>query len=90
MLHFYYKWRYRRKQTTGAFKLPTHRLGGHSFKVNFSSYLADATPKSRSPKGFDRVQSRRRRLRSLLWLLALLGLGWLVYESIAALSLFRN
>ncbi len=90
MLHLYYKWRYRRKQGSGAFKLPKHNLGGHSFRANFNSYLAQPSVKGRHFDRFDLPNKRRRWFRMLLILLALLALGWLVYESIAALAIFRD
>jgi hypothetical protein len=90
MLHLYYKWRYRRKQATDAFKLPSHSLGGHSFRINFSSYLAQSSVKGRNFDRFDLPQKRRRWLRTLLIVTLLLALGWLVYESIAALAIFRD
>ena len=90
MLHLYYKWRYRRKQGSGAFKLPKHNLSGHSFRANFNSYLAQPSVKGRHFDRFDLPNKRRRWFRMLLILLALLALGWLVYESIAALAIFRD
>ena len=90
MLHLYYKWRYRRKQGSGAFKLPNHNHGGHSFRVNFNSYLAQPSVKGRHFDRFDLPHKRRRWFRMLLILLVLLALGWLVYESIAALAIFRD
>jgi hypothetical protein len=90
MLHLYYKWRYRRKQGSGAFKLPNHNLGGHSFRVNFNSYLAQPDVKGRHFNRYDLPHKRRRWVRILLTLLALLALSWLVYESIAALATFSD
>lgn len=90
MLHQYYKWRYNRSQSAGAFKLPRHEHGGHSFRGNFGSYLSQDSVRGRNFDRFDLPHKRRRWMRVLVTLLLLLTLGWLIYESAAAMSIFRD
>ncbi len=90
MIHLYYKWRYRRSQYAGAFSLPRDDQEGQGFRVNFGSYLAQPSVRGRNFARFDLPQKRRRWLRMLFTLLVLLALGWLVYESVAALAIFRD
>ncbi len=89
MIHFYYKWRYRRSQYAGAFTLPKQATRGYLFRGNFGNYLAQPSVRGRNFSHFDLPRQRRRWMRILLTLLLVLTLGWLAYESVAALTIFR-
>jgi len=87
MFHLYYKWRYRRSQYAGAFSLPKHNQG-QGFRVNFGSYLSQPSVKGRNFDRFDLPQKRRRWMRIAFTLALTLTLGWLIYESAAAIAIF--
>ncbi|CAA6679541.1 Unannotated [Lentimonas sp. CC19] len=89
MFHLYYKWRYRRSQCAGAFRLPRDHKQGHEFRGNFGSYLAQPSVKGRNFDRFDLPQKRRRWIRITFTLVLTLTLGWLIYESAAAMAIFR-
>ncbi|MFQ3226528.1 MAG: hypothetical protein ACI8Z5_002800 [Lentimonas sp.] len=89
MFHLYYKWRYRRSQCAGAYALPKHDYKGNGFRGNFGSYLSQPSVKGRNFDRFDLPQKRRRWLRITFTLALVLALGWLIYESAAALAFFR-
>ena len=40
MLRLIYRWRYRRAQNAGAFKLPPKHKGGGNGRVDLGSYLS--------------------------------------------------
>lgn len=90
MFKLYYKWRYQRSQRAGAFKLPQHSRAGKFFRIDLGSYLSQASVRGRDFSRFDLPQTSRRWLGLLLSVLALLTLGWLIYESVKALSIFRD
>ena len=90
MIHLYYKWRYRRSQYAGAFSLPKQDSQEQVFRVNFGSYLAQPSVRGRNFARFDLPQKRRRWLRIAFTLVLVLTLGWLIYESAAALAIFRS
>jgi len=87
MFHLYYKWRYRRSQYAGAFALPKHRQE-HEFRANFGSYLSQPDVKGRNFDRFDLPQKRRRWMRIAFTLALTTTLGWLIYESAAAMAIF--
>lgn len=90
MLHFLYRWRYRRAQKVGAYKLPPpHRETG-TRPVSLGSYLSQASVRGRTFDRFDLPRKRRRWLGVLGAVLLAVLLGWIILESIAALELFRN
>ena len=89
MIHLYYKWRYRRSQCAGAFTLPKQNRQGKGFRGNFGSYLAQPSVRGRDFSRFDLPKQRRRWLRIAFTLVLTLTLGWLIYESAAALTIFR-
>lgn len=90
MIHLYYKWRYRRSQCAGAFSLPQKDRQGKDSHRNFGSYLAQPSVRGRDFARFDLPQKRRRWLRIIFILCLMLTLGWLTYESAAALAILRN
>jgi hypothetical protein len=90
MIHLYYKWRYRRSQYAGAFSLPKKDRQGQGFRGNFGSYLAQPSVRGRDFARFDLPKKRRRWLRIMFILVLMLTLGWLTYESAAALAILRN
>jgi|TARA_B110000977_G_scaffold133181_1_gene169620 hypothetical protein len=89
MIHLYYKWRYRRSQYVGAFTLPKQTSHGHAFRGNFGSYLAQPSVRGRNFSHFDLPRQRRRWMRIVFTLGLVLTLGWLIYESAAAMAIFR-
>ncbi|MBT4757149.1 MAG: hypothetical protein HOO08_02020 [Opitutae bacterium] len=89
MIHLYYKWRYRRSQYAGAFSLPKEGRQEQGFRGNFGSYLAQPSVRGRNFSHFDLPRQRRRWLRIAFTLLLVLTLGWLIYESAAAMAIFR-
>jgi hypothetical protein len=90
MIHLYYKWRYQRSQSAGAFSLPKHDRQGQGFRVNFGSYLAQPSVRGRHFSRFDLPKNRRRSYQITFILLLTMLLGWLIYESAAALVIFRG
>ncbi len=94
MLRFIYRWRYRRAQKVGAYKIPSPRLEAEGRIVSLGSYLSQTSVRGRTFDRFDLPRRRRRWLGAILAvLLAVLlavVLGWIFVESIAALELFRN
>jgi hypothetical protein len=89
MIHLYYKWRYRRSQYAEAFTLPKQAGRGHGFRGNFGSYLTQPSVRGRNFSHFDLPRQRKRWLRIAFTLLLVLTLGWLIYESAAAMAIFR-
>lgn len=90
MLKYYYQWRYKRSQRVGAFKLPGRRRRETTFRVDLASYLSQDSVRGRHFDRFDLPRNRRRWLHRALFILALILLGWLVYESALAISSFRD
>lgn len=90
MLRFLYRWRYRRAQNAGAFKLPpSHKGGGHG-RVDLGSYLSQSSVRGRSFNRFDLPRKRRRGLSLFIAIILALFVGWVVFESIQALELFQD
>lgn len=90
MLRFLYRWRYRRAQKAGAYKIPSpHREAG-SRPVSLGSYLSQTSVRGRTFDRFDLPRKRRRWLGVVVAALLALLLGWVILESISALELFRN
>lgn len=88
MFKFYYRWKHRRAHQTDAFSLPGERdreVG--QARINFSSYLSQA-----SVRGKPRTQHLPALifiwLRRIVFLAALIFLGWMVYQSTLALIVF--
>ena len=91
MLKSFHLWRHRRSQRRGALKLPHPRAPRESvFRENFGNYLSQSSVRGRTLGQFDLSRRRKRRLKRLLLVLLAAVLAWLVYESVAALQLFRN
>ncbi len=90
MLRFIYRWRYRRAQNAGAFKLPPKHRGGGNGSVNLGSYLSQSSVRGRAFDRFDLPRKRRKGLSIVITISLALLLGWIVLESIAALEIFRN
>jgi hypothetical protein len=90
MLRFIYRWRYRRAQNAGAFKLPPKHKGGGSGRVDLGSYLSQTSVRGRSFSRFDLPRKRRKGLSVLIAVLLALLIGWIVIESIQALELLSN
>ncbi|MEM0967085.1 MAG: hypothetical protein AAGJ81_13140 [Verrucomicrobiota bacterium] len=87
-LRRFYRWRYFRRQRGKRYR-PFGGASGYR-RISFGKHLARSTREGKEFPGFrDRVQRRRRRvIRIVLSAIALLFLGWIVYESIYGLSLF--
>jgi hypothetical protein len=92
MLHYLYRWRYRRAQKAGSFKVPSDRNGYTNGRVNLGSYMSQDSVRGRTFNRFDLPNKRRKSLAIVIIITALLALlvGWIVIESIAALELFKN
>ena len=90
MLRFFYRWRYRRAQKVGAYKIPSsHKEAGRQ-PISLGSYLSQTSVRGRTFDRFDLPRKRRRWLGMVVIVLLAALLGWIVMESIAALELFRN
>ncbi len=90
MLRLLYRWRYRRAQNAGAFKLPPKHRGGGNGRVDLGSYLSQSSVRGRSFDRFDLPRKRRKGLGVIIAIVLALLVGWIVIESVAALELFRN
>jgi hypothetical protein len=90
MFRFLYRWRYRRAQNAGAYKLPPKHRGGGSGRIDLASYLSQSSVRGRSFDRFDLPRKRRKGLAIIIVLLLAILLAWIVLESIAALELFRG
>jgi len=90
MLHYIYRWRYRRAQKAESFKVPSDRDGYTNGRVSLGSYLSQATVRGRTFDRFDLPRKRRKGLAILITIFLALLIGWIAIESIAALELFRS
>jgi hypothetical protein len=90
MLRFIYRWRYRRAQKAGAFKLPPVHRGEGQRTVDLASYLSQTSVRGRDFNRFDLPRKRRRSLSFIIVVLLALLIAWITLESIAALELFQN
>ncbi|MGZ0656807.1 hypothetical protein ACWPKO_05850 [Coraliomargarita sp. W4R53] len=90
MLRYIYRWRYRRAQKAGSYKVPSDRDGYSNGRVNLGSYMSQPSVRGRTFDRFDLPRKRRKGLAIFITILLALLLGWIVIESIAALELFRN
>lgn len=91
MLRFLYRWRYRRAQNAGAFKLPPKHRGGGSGRIDLGSYLSQSSVRGRSFDRFDLPRKRRKRFAVVIAIIVIaIILVWIVLESVAALELFRG
>jgi hypothetical protein len=90
MFKLYYKWRYQRSQRAGAYKLPRQSHASSFFRIDLGSYLSQPAVRGRDFSRFDLPKKSRRWLGFVSILLVVLTLSWLIYESIEALSSFRN
>ena len=90
MLRYIYRWRYRRAQKAGSYKVPSDRDGYSNGRVNLGSYMSQPSVRGRTFDRFDLPRKRRKGLAIVITILLALLLGWIVIESIAALELFRN
>ncbi|TVP78277.1 MAG: hypothetical protein EA353_08725 [Puniceicoccaceae bacterium] len=90
MLRFFYRWRYQRAQRVGAYKLPSRYRSGSGGPVSLASYLSQTSVRGRTFSRFDLPHNRRRWLALVVVTLAVVLLGWIILESIAALKLFRD
>lgn len=90
MFRFLYRWRYRRAQNAGAYKLPPKHRGGGSGRIDLASYLSQSSVRGRSFDRFELPQKRRKRFAVVIAILLAIFFAWIVLESVAALSLFRG
>lgn len=90
MLRFLYRWRYRRAQKVGAYKIPSPHREADSRSVSLGSYLSQTSVRGRTFNRFDLPRKRRRWLGMVVAVLLAVLLVWIIFESIAALELFRN
>lgn len=90
MLRFIYRWRYRRAQKVGAYKIPSPQREAEGRIVSLGSYLSQTSVRGRTFDRFDLPRKRRRWLGVIVAVLLAVLLGWIIVESIAALELFRN
>lgn len=90
MRHFY-RWRYRRAQSAGAFKLPKYsdnRPKGSP--VDLGSYLSQESVRGRHFPRFDLSAARKFWLRIILIALAVAIVIWLINESVTALLILKD
>ncbi|WP_269525650.1 hypothetical protein [Coraliomargarita parva] len=87
MFRFFYQWRYRRSQKADSFDVPS---GGNERRSNFSSYLSQSSVRGRQFDRFDLPNRRKLWLRIAFCATGAAVVGWLIYESVAALSIFNN
>lgn len=90
MLRLIYRWRYRRAQNAGAFKLPPKNRDGRGSRINLGSYLSQSSVRGRNFNRFDLPRKRRKGFAIILVIGLALLVGWMVFESLAALELFQN
>ena len=90
MLSFLYRWRYRRAQNAGSYKVPSDREGYSNGRVNLGSYLSQSSVRGRTFDKFDLPRKRRKGLALVITVVLAILVGWIVLESIAAVDLFRN
>ena len=90
MLRLIYRWRYRRAQNAGAFKLPPKHKGGGNGRVDLGSYLSQSSAVAVLTASTSRRKKRTRGIAALVMIGIALLIGWILLESIAALELFRN
>jgi hypothetical protein len=90
MLRYIYRWRYRRAQKAGSYKVPSDRNGYSNGRVNLGSYMSQSSVRGRTFDRFDLPRKRRKHLRIVITLILVLVIGWIVVESIAALELLQN
>ncbi len=89
MLKFYYQWRYKRSQRADAFELPTMSYEPQEQSVNLGSYLTQTSVRGRDFSRFSVPRTTSKWLKWFLFLGLIAGCTWLVYESFAAMVLFR-
>ncbi|ADE55260.1 hypothetical protein [Coraliomargarita akajimensis] len=87
MIRFYYRWRYRRAQRAGAFRLPSQNASNRS---NFGSYLSQHSVRGRTQSSYDSLQCRKRWILRIVLLTTVIGLGWLAYESFEAIRSWND
>jgi hypothetical protein len=90
MLRYIYRWRYRRAQKAGSYKVPSDRNGYSNGRVNLGSYMSQSSVRGRTFDRFDLPRKRRKHLRIVISIILVLVFGWIVIESIAALELLQN
>jgi len=90
MLKYYYKWRYKRAQRAGSFKLPSGNANLDRSRVTLSSYLSQTSVRGRTFDRFDLPNKRRRSLHLILAVALLAGFCWLIYESINAVAMLSR
>jgi hypothetical protein len=90
MLRYIYRWRYRRAQKAGSYKVPSDRNGYSNGRVNLGSYMSQPSVRGRTFDRFDLPRKRRKGLTILLAIFLALLLGWIVIESIAAFTILKN
>ena len=86
MLQLYFRWRYRRSQRAAAFKLPERDHSRGSTRQHFGSYLAQQTVRGNVTSPIDQSKNRRRWLRRLAIIAAVLLVAWIIYESLHAIQ----
>lgn len=90
MLRFIYRWRYRRAQKAGSYKVPSDRNGYSNGRVNLGSYMSQPSVRGRTFDRFDLPRKRRKGLTIVLAILLACLFGWIVIESIAAFTILKN
>jgi hypothetical protein len=90
MINLYYKWRYKRAQRAGSFKLPRNNRSRRLPRINLGSYLNQSSVRGRTFNRFDLPIKRKRGLQLLALLATLMILSWLVYESMNALAMLSD
>ena len=87
MLHYYFKWRYRRKVRSAAFKLPKDNGSRNPRNENLGSFLSHTSGPSRTFKPFDLARKRRKIIQFATIMLVIAFAVWVTYESLIALAL---
>lgn len=90
MLQLYYRWRYRRAQRAAAFKLPTPERESRATRDHFGSYLSQQAVRGKVSSPQDQSRSRKRWFGRFAFLIILLILGWIVYESLQAIETWNQ
>ncbi|MDQ8194356.1 hypothetical protein QEH59_07960 [Coraliomargarita sp. SDUM461004] len=90
MLRYIYRWRYRRAQKAGSYKVPSDRNGYSNGRVNLGSYMSQPSVRGRTFDRFDLPRQRRKGLAIVITILLALLFGWIVIESIAAFAILKN
>lgn len=90
MLRLLYKWRYRRAQKAGSYKVPSDRNGYSNGRVSLGSYMSQASVRGRTFDRFDLPRKRRKGLGIIMTILLALLIGWIVIESVAAFELLKD